>query len=144
MSLWTEEAIASVTSDSVKELQSKSQRRGGGGGKPAPGGNRAIGAMAAQWAKEKELQEQASTINLGIGMPAAESIPKQALLAAIETGAFAEDGDGELCRLSVCSLRPHPACTVLRRLHVKWPLFLSQITLNASALGEKVAKKGGK
>ena len=70
MSLWTEEAIASVTSDSVKELQSKSQRRGGGGGKPAPGGNRAIGAMAAQWAKEKELQEQASTINLGIGMPA--------------------------------------------------------------------------
>jgi 2-aminoadipate transaminase len=50
--------------------------------------------MAAQWEKERALAEAQSTINLGIGMPASDSIPKKQLLASIQHGAFAEEGDG--------------------------------------------------
>jgi DNA-binding transcriptional MocR family regulator len=64
-----------------------------GAGKTASGGA-VIGTMAAQWAKDRELMDQASTINMGIGMPAAEAIPKKELLASIQRGAFADDGDG--------------------------------------------------
>ena len=93
---WGEDALVQVTSNAVKELQQKSQRRGGrgGGGGGGGGGGKAIGGMAAQWEKEKALAEAETTINLGIGMPASESIPKQELLASIQRGAFADEGDG--------------------------------------------------
>jgi 2-aminoadipate transaminase len=85
-------ALTELTSKAVKALEQRGQRRGGGGG--GGGRGRAVGGMAAQWEREKALAEAETTINLGIGMPAAESIPKQQLLASIERGAFAEEGDG--------------------------------------------------
>lgn len=97
MSEWDGEfALEEVTSNAVKELQVKSQRRGGARGRGGSGGrgDKAIGGMAAQWEKEKALAQAETTINLGIGMPASEAIPKQDLLDSIQHGAFANEGDG--------------------------------------------------
>ena len=84
---WDAEALGGVSSASVQELEAKNAR-GEGGPRSAPKAGAPTSELQRVWAREEELRKSGETINLGIGMPAADLIPKDGLLASLTRGAF--------------------------------------------------------